>query len=117
MNQVARTEASAADISKAFQQNEAKAKLTYDGKPLRVTGVVNDIDLTIGDSPVIKLRGWGEQYGMGVNEDGKLTDVMLSGITNEVAATIDKGKSMSFDCEGVSEVMGSAQISDCNLVK
>ena len=70
---------SAKQLSAAFQENEAKAKLAYDGQQLLVNGTVKDIDLDFGDDPVIKLRGAGEQYGVGVNADGKLTDVQVMG--------------------------------------
>lgn len=106
-------EVSAADISKAFQENEAKAQLAYEGKPLLVSGTVKDIDLSIGDSPVIKLKGSGDAYNMGVNKDGKMTDVDVHGLTKEQAAAIDKGAKMTFLCGGISEVMGSAQLDDC----
>lgn len=56
-------EVSAADLSRAFQENEAKAMLAYEGKPLLVSGVVKDIDLSLGDAPVIRLKGAGDQYG------------------------------------------------------
>lgn len=106
---------SAADLSGAFQQNEAKAKLTYDGHPLEVSGKVKAIDLNIGDEPVIHLRGSGDAYGMGVNNDGKMTDVDVGGLSKETAATIDKGQTLTVICTGVDEVMGSPQLSDCNV--
>ncbi len=105
----------AAEVSKAFQKNEAKAKLTYDGHTLEVTGKVKDIDLDIGDSPVIKLRGFGESMGMGLTQEGKLSDVDVHGLSKEDAAKIDKGQSLTFICGGVDEVMGSPQLSDCKV--
>lgn len=108
---------SAADLSQAFQENEAKAKMTYDGKTLQVTGTVKDITLDLMDKPVIALRGKGEQYGSGISSDGKMTDVSVSGLPNEVAAEIKKGAEMTFICSTVGEVMGSAQVSDCTIAK
>lgn len=106
-------EVSAADISKAYQENEAKAQIAYEGKSLLVSGVVKDIDLSIGDSPVIRLKGSGDPYGMGVNSEGKITDVNINGLTKQQAAEINKGAKMTFLCAGISEVMGSAQLDDC----
>jgi hypothetical protein len=106
-------ETTAAKLSAAYQENEAKAQLAYEGKALKVTGVVKDIDLSLGDAPVIKLKGSGDQYDMGVNAKGKMTDVDVHGLTKEVAAELEKGKSRTFECTSVSEVMGSAQLQDC----
>ena len=106
-------EVTAAELSKAYQENEARAQIAYEGKSLKVSGVVKDIDLSLGDEPIIKLKGSGEQYGMGVNADGKLTDVNIHGLTKQDAATLDKGKPRTFQCASVSEVMGSPQLKDC----
>ena len=107
----------AAQISKAFQVNEARAKLAYDGTVLRVTGTVKDIDLNIVDNPVIELRGSGEVEGMGVNSSGKLTDVDIHGLSQQDAANINKGAKMTFLCKGdVDEIMGRASLSDCAVV-
>lgn len=104
----------AAEISKAFQENEAKAKLAYDGKVLDVTGVVKDIDLSIGDTPVIHLKGAGDKLNMGVNDAGKLTDVDIGGLSTEAAAKINKGEKLTFTCSGgVEEALGSASLNDC----
>lgn len=108
-------EVSAAEISKAFQANEAKAKITYEGKTLIVTGMVKDIDLSLGDAPVIRLRGSGEVYGAGINSEGKMTDVDIHGPTKEQAAEFVKGKPLTFSCTGIDEVMGSAQLNDCTV--
>ena len=105
----------ASEISKAFQKNEAKAKLTYDGHTLEITGKVKDIDLNIGDSPVISLRGAGDSFGMGVNQDGKITDVSINGLTKEDAAKIDKGQTLTFICESADEAMGGPQLTDCKV--
>jgi len=106
----------AAELSTAFQENEAKAKLAYDGKTLRVSGVVKDITLDFADDPVIALAGAGEQYHAGISKDGKLTDVAINGLGKEVAAEITKGSSMTFDCASVDEMMGSPQLGGCKVV-
>lgn len=105
----------AADLSKAFQTNEAKAKLDYDGKTLNVSGAVKEIDLNIADNPVIKLRGSGDAYGMGLNSDGKITDVSANGLTKEDAAKINKGQKVTLTCGSVDEVMGGPQLQNCSL--
>lgn len=109
-------EVTAGEISKAYQANEARAQLAYEGKVLKVSGVVKDIDLSLGDAPVIRLKGAGDQYNMGVNANGKMTDVNISGISKDEAAAIDKGGAMIFQCATISEVMGSANLGDCKIV-
>jgi hypothetical protein len=104
---------SARELSAAFQANEARAKLTYDGHPVEVTGTIKDIDLNIVDSPVIHLRGSGDVADMGVNEHGKMTDVDVAGLSKEQAAKLDKGSKLTVICQSVDEVMGSPQLADC----
>ncbi|MBO9725177.1 MAG: hypothetical protein J7530_12430 [Novosphingobium sp.] len=112
----AATDVTAKEISAAFQENEAKAKLAYDGKVLRVTGTVKDIDLDFSDDPVIKLAGSGEVQGMGISQNGKMTDVSVNGLSKEDAANISKGTQMVFLCKGaVNEVLGAPQLGDCSI--
>ena len=77
--------------------------------------MVKDITLDFADDPVISLRGAGDQYDMGVNQDGKMTDVSVNGIGQEQAAEIQKGAEMTFLCADVSEVLGGPQLSDCRI--
>lgn len=108
---------SAKDLSAAYQNNEARAQITYEGKQLQVSGLIKDIDLSLGDSPVIRLKGAGDQYGMGVNSAGKMTDVAINGLTKEQAAMLDKGTNHTFICDSVQEVLGSPQLRDCTSYK
>jgi hypothetical protein len=105
----------AATISKAFQENEAKAQLIYGGKTIEITGTVKDITLDFSDKPVIALKGAGDQYGMGLSNDGKMTDVSLNDLPNEVAADITKGQKITAICSEIGEVMGGAGLRGCNL--
>ncbi len=107
----------ASTLSSAFQENEAKAQLTYKDKALRVSGTINDIDLDFSDKPVIKLRGANDVQGMGISSDGKITDVSISGLPNEAAADLKKGQKLTVVCHELGEVMGSAQLQDCSLSK
>lgn len=108
-------EVTAAELSEAFQGNEAKAKLAYDGKPLKVTGVVKDITLDFMDSPQIKLRGSGEVQGMGISKGGKMTDVTIGGLSKEQAATIEKGQKFTAVCQKVDEVLGGPVLTGCEI--
>lgn len=112
---VAPVEVTAAELSKAFQENEAKAKLAYDGKTLRVSGTVKDISLDIMDNPQIKLKGSGDVQGMGISQGGKMTDVTVGGLSKEDAAKIEKGQKFSATCQKVDEVMGGPVLTDCAL--
>jgi hypothetical protein len=108
---------SAKTLSAAFQENEAKAKLAYDGQSLKVDGKVKDIDLDFADNPVIRLAGSGDVQGMGVSQNGKMTDVAVNGLSKEQAAQINKGQDLTVICEKVDEVMGGPQLSDCQLAQ
>jgi tRNA_anti-like len=116
-NNVPQLEVNAQQLSKAFQTNEAKAKLDYGDKTLKVSGVVKDIDLDFSDKPVIKLRGSGDVQGMGINSAGKMTDVSANGLSKEDAAAINKGQKLTVVCSGVDEVLGAPQLSDCTVAK
>jgi len=105
----------AAQLSAAFQANEAKAKLAFDGQTLQVTGVVKDIDLDFTNEPQIKLKGAGEVQGMGISQGGKITDVTVSGLSKEQAANIDKGQKLTVTCTKVDEVLGGPTLGDCSL--
>lgn len=105
----------AAEISKTFQENEAKAQLAYGDKILEVTGLVKDITLDFSDNPVINLKGSGDQFDTGFTNDGKLTDVTINGLPNDVAANINKGETHTFICSSIAEALGSAGLSDCKL--
>lgn len=106
-------EVSAKELSAAFQQNEAKAKLAFDDKTLKVSGKVKDIDLDFADEPVIRLAGAGDVQGMGISQGGKMTDVSVHGLSKDFAAQINKGDSLTVVCKKVDEVLGGPQLNDC----
>ncbi len=110
-------EVSASELSKSFQSNEAKAKLAYDDKLLKVTGSVKEIDLDITDNPVVRLRGSGDVQGMGINSNGKMTDVAINGLSKEVAADVNKGQKLVVTCTSIDEVLGAPQLSGCSIAK
>jgi hypothetical protein len=108
-------EVSAKQLSAAFQENEVKAKMGYDGKALKVTGVVKDITLDFADDPVVQLAGANDTHDMGISQKGKVTNVAINGLSKEQAAKIDKGSSITVICQSVDEVMGGAQLKDCAM--
>lgn len=116
-NVVQATAVSASQLSAAFQDNEAKAKMAFDGKTLKVSGKVKDIDLDFADNPVIRLAGSGEVQGMGISQGGKVTDVSVNGLSKEAAAQINKGQALEVVCTKVDEVMGGPQLSGCSLAE
>lgn len=110
-------EVSAAQLSQSFQENEAKAKLDFGEKSLKVSGKVKAIDLDFADNPVIRLAGSGDVQGMGVSEGGKVTDVAVNGLSKEVAAQINRGDALVVVCGKVDEVLGGPQLGDCSVAK
>ncbi len=109
-------EVTALELSSAFQKNEAKAQLTYEGKRVQVSGRVKDVDLDMLDQPVIKLAGGGDVGGMGISQDGKITDVSVNGLPKATAAEIDKGQELTVLCTEVSEIMGGPMVGGCSVV-
>jgi hypothetical protein len=107
--------ASAKEISAAFQENEVKAKKAYGDRTLEVTGTIKDIELDFADKPVVKLKGANEQMNMGLNKDGKMTDVVVSGLPEDVTAELKKGDALTVVCASVTEIMGGAQLGDCSV--
>lgn len=105
----------AVEISKVFQENEAKAQLQFGNKTLEVSGTVKEINLDMMDAPVVKLKGSGDEYGMGINQEGKMTDVDINGLANTAAANINKGQKLTFTCTSITEAMGGAGLSGCTL--
>ena len=110
-------EVTAQEISAAFQENEVKAKLTYDDKVLLVSGTIKNIELDFMDNPVVKLAGANDFMDTGVSEDGKMTDVSISGLSKEVSANLSKGAKLMVKCSDIAEAMGSAMLDDCEVVQ
>jgi hypothetical protein len=95
---------SAAEMQRAFKENEIAALQRYKGKAVVVSGVVDSIDADVTDKPVVRL----------------LTDEMFSNVSIKLeadqvkyASALAKGVKVSFLCLKVTEVIGSPYLDDC----
>lgn len=97
-------EVSASQLIAAFQNNEISALRQYGDMRMRVTGQVLNIQADMSDDPLISIGGPDDFLGANVSLDSDYADF---------AATLSKGTTVTFVCEGVSEVIGMPQMKDC----
>jgi hypothetical protein len=96
----------AKDLAAAYSDNEAAAQQRYGNGPLEVTGVVDSIQLGLGDHPFIVLKG----VNMFQGPQAKLADA-----SEGKASSLSKGQTITLRCASVSEVVGTAMLRDCDL--
>ncbi len=92
----------------AYADNEVRAQQQYGAQLLLVSSMVDAIKLNSSDKPFLNLS-W----------KGSLLPVQLSfepGYEAD-ASSIEKGKSYSFECLKVSEVLGTPMLSRCRLMR
>ena len=96
---------SVTELVAAYDKNEAAAQITYGNRMLRVTGMVEKINLGPDDEPFVNLAG------------GQLLPAQLhfgNGFAAQ-AAQLEKGRQYAFLCTNVSEILGSPMLKDCQL--
>lgn len=91
----------AKELSRECAANEVRFVNAYKGKIIVVTGKVDRIDDGVFGTTVF-LRG-----------RNAFDSVLIGGIDDTAAARLNKGDVVTFTCEGVGEVLGSASLSDC----
>lgn len=94
---------SARDLFRAYEANEIAADSRYKGKPIEVTGTVEGITSDLMDEPVVQLSA------------GEFQSVNASGLDKSVAAALSKGQTVTLNCTGAGEVIGSPMLSNCSL--
>ncbi|GAA5004802.1 hypothetical protein FNZ56_06750 [Pseudoluteimonas lycopersici] len=94
---------SARDLFNAYQANEIAADGQYKGKPLEISGVIESIDSDVMDEPSVQLS---------VDE---FQTVAAHGLPKDVAAQLAKGQSITLNCTGAGEVIGSPVVDHCSL--
>lgn len=97
------TAVDAATLHKAYAANEVAADRLYKGKPLAVSGRVSEIASDATDDPVVALR---------VSD---FESVHANGLPKDVAASLQKGESITVNCVGDGEVIGTPVLKDCKL--
>ncbi|CAM8673046.1 zinc ribbon domain-containing protein [Sphingobium sp.] len=93
-------------LAKAYEDNEAAAQKEYGDQRLEVTGVVQSINLGMGDEAFVVLEGVNMFSG---------PQVHFAGDAKDAAASLRKGQALTVTCAGVSEVIGTPMLSDCAL--
>ncbi|MDD3800261.1 MAG: hypothetical protein PHE36_13905, partial [Novosphingobium sp.] len=99
-------EVTAKDLFSAYEANEAAAQMKYGDKPLLVSGKVAGITLDFMDKPVVQLETSNEYMP---------AQASLVEADEPKAAELSKGQDIALLCAGVSEVIGSPQLSDCAI--
>jgi tRNA_anti-like len=102
---VQRTRATARQIFDDYQANQLRAAQHYDDKALEVSGIVQQIDESMG-TPVLNLAT-SNQF-MPVRSEFDTT------ATSELAK-ISKGAKVTIKCEGLRETGGFISLTDCTL--
>ncbi|MFM2279002.1 MAG: hypothetical protein RLZZ444_1233 [Pseudomonadota bacterium] len=102
--QVPPLETTALELVKDYEANEAAAQQKYGGKILNVSGVINSIELDIGDDPYLVLRGKDEYSG---------AHAALDDANKPKAAQLSKGQKVVVTCQSVSEIGGTPMLKDC----
>lgn len=93
----------AATLHQAYAENEVAADQQYKGKPLTVSGHISDITSDVTDDPVVSLRV------------GDFESVHATGLPKDVAASLKKGQSITVNCVGGGEVIGTPVLRECKL--
>lgn len=96
----------ASALAAAYDANEAAAQQKYGAGPLEVTGVLESVDLGIGDEPSLILRG---------NEMFTRPHMDLTEASQAKASSLSKGQKVTAICASVSEIIGTPMLKDCEL--
>lgn len=87
-----------------YQKNEVAAQQKYQGKVIRICGIVEEIELNFIDEPTISLRG------------SFLGSVGIGGVDTASAARLSKGSVAVFECNEINELLGTPVLTECRIV-
>lgn len=96
---------SAEELFAAYKANEIAADQRYKGKPIKVSGVVEDITSDAFDNAVVQFQA-----------GGFMQQVHASGLPKPAAAQLSKGERVSLLCKGSGEVIGFPMLEECLIV-
>ena len=99
----------AADLLKAYNENEVAGDQKYKDKTLEVTGKIDDIQSGIGSDKFVILKAGG------ANEFNKPRARFAETETAKIA-TLKKGADIKMQCMGDGEVMKSPMLKDCKIL-
>ena len=98
--------ATAKEIFRAYQSNEAAAQKQYGDRPVEVSGVISDITLDFSDDPVVSLATDNQFMAMQLQPDEN---------SKAKAAGLKKGQKLTAVCADISEVVGTPMARDCSF--
>lgn len=96
----------AAELFSAYKANEVAADQRYKGKPLKVSGTVEEIASDVMDDAVVQLHA-----------GGFMEQVNASVLSKADAAQLSKGQRVTLLCKGGGEVIGFPMLEDCVIVE
>lgn len=99
-------EISAAELFAAYEANEIAADSRYKGKPVKVSGTIEQIVSDTFDDAVVQLQA-----------GGFMEQVHARGLHNEAAARLSKGQRINLLCKGGGEVIGFPLLEDCSIAE
>ncbi|MCX2589726.1 hypothetical protein BBX45_11195 [Proteus mirabilis] len=97
----------AREMQQTYASNEARGDKTYKGKNIIITGIIESIDSSIGDIPVVSLKT-GEMFSN--------VRLHLAKQYRDMAADLDKNQKITLACVGDSVIIGSPGLKDCKPV-
>lgn len=95
------------DLHRAYHDNEVAADNSYKGRAVRVTGLIDSIDKTFGDSIVIHLKAKGEFMSQ--------AGAFLQPSQAQMAATLKKGTRITLSCVCKGMTMGIVSLHNCSI--
>jgi hypothetical protein len=99
-------EISATELFAAYKANEIAADSRYKGKPVKVSGTIEEITSDAFDDAIVQLQA-----------GGFMEQVHASGLSNEAAAQLSKGQRITLLCKGGGEVIGFPLLEDCSIAE
>lgn len=96
----------AEELFAAYKANEIAADQRYKGKPIRISGVIEDITSDPFDNAVVQFQA-----------GGFMEQVHAGGLPNTIAAQLSKGERVSLLCKGGGEVIGFPMLEECLIVE
>lgn len=100
------TDVTATQLWEAYNQNEAAAQQAYGDRPLRVTGMVDKVQLDFSDKPFVTLES-GNMF--------QSVQLKFANPSDAAITALRKGNQVTAVCTDVSEVIGTPMLKDCVL--
>ena len=97
-------EVSCSSLIREVSANEARASAKYEGKVIKISGRVDNINDTFG----------GTQVNLTDGQEYSFTNCSLYDLDETVAINLNKGQSVSFTCNSFQEIGGGVNLRNCS---